>query len=146
MVGDEEGTTFGGDLLQSFPLDPEPVAVHRVVETAHDRAHVLASAPLIDVGTPGFVDQLLDFGLVASGRHRKVGDGGTGQVRGCGDLLGLVSLPLSLCRRMSDDGIDEFAVSRAPGWSGCPYGLHGVVAHRGIVPCRCRCRAYQCRA
>ena len=41
---------LGRDLLQSLPLDPEPVPVDRVVEAPDDRAHVLGATPFVDVG------------------------------------------------------------------------------------------------
>ena len=53
VVGDEQSAAVVGDLLQPLPLDPEPVAVHRVVEAADDGAHVLGAAPFVDVRSPG---------------------------------------------------------------------------------------------
>src|SRR6266849_5605101 len=56
MVGDEEGATIGGDLLQAFPLDAEELAVQRVVEAAGQLADVLGAAPLVDIALPGVVE------------------------------------------------------------------------------------------
>src|SRR5205807_2035177 len=49
VVGDEQGATVGGDLLQAFPLDAEQLAVERVVEPSGQLAKVLGAAPLVDV-------------------------------------------------------------------------------------------------
>jgi hypothetical protein len=51
-IGDEQRTAFRRQVLEPFPLDTEPVLVHRVVEPAAQRAQVLAAAPVIDIGTP----------------------------------------------------------------------------------------------
>ena len=53
MVGHQQGTALGRDLLQALPLGPEPLRVQRVVDLAGQGPHVLGAAPLVDVGQAG---------------------------------------------------------------------------------------------
>ena len=48
VVGDEQRAALERDVLEALPLGPQPVAVHRVVERAGERAHGLAAAPGVD--------------------------------------------------------------------------------------------------
>ncbi len=54
MIGDQERAAGLREVLESFPLDPEPVLVDRVERAPGQRAEVLAAAPPVDVGTPDF--------------------------------------------------------------------------------------------
>ena len=52
VVRDQQRAALAGDVLEAFPLGPEPVLVDRVVDRARERAQVLAAAPRVDVAAP----------------------------------------------------------------------------------------------
>ncbi len=49
MIGDEQSAAGLRDLLEAFPLDPEPVVVERGEDAAGDGPGVLGTTPLVDV-------------------------------------------------------------------------------------------------
>ncbi len=49
VIADEKRTTLLGNLLEAFPLHPEPAFVHGRVEAPDDLAHALGPTPFVDV-------------------------------------------------------------------------------------------------
>src|SRR5664280_295256 len=145
MVCDQQGPAVGRDLLQSLPLNPEPVAVQRVVQAAHDGPHVLGATPFVDVGPPRVVGLLAP---AAIGGHRQDGHrgtaGGTGLVVPMGDVTdratGVLAAQLTVGDAVDrgsgrtvvtglDDGIDDVVVGRAARLTHRLVDVRGVRAH-----------------
>ena len=58
VVGDEERSTLGRDLLEAVPLDTEPFRIDGLVQRAGQRASAFGSAPLVDIGHTGVLGVL----------------------------------------------------------------------------------------
>jgi hypothetical protein len=59
VVGHDQRATVGGDVLDPFLLDPEPVAVVEVEERLDELEDALGPAPVVDLATGvGLGDQL----------------------------------------------------------------------------------------
>ena len=56
VIGDEQGAAFFGQELEAFPLDAEPMLVHRLECAAGECAEMLAPTPLVDVGAADLLD------------------------------------------------------------------------------------------
>ena len=112
MVGDQQRPAVGGDLLQALPLDPEPVAVHRVVQAADDGAHVLRPPPLVDVGAAGVLGSA---SAVPAGGWRRAGR--RRWPRSARDARDRLGRPAGRTRRrcVVHDGLDEVGVVRVVG-------------------------------
>ena len=66
VVRDEQRAAFLGQVLESLPLDAEPVRVDRVVDAARQRADLLAAAPTVDVGVAAL------FGFALAGERHEI--------------------------------------------------------------------------
>ena len=86
MVGHDQRTTVGRDVLEAFPLDPKPMPIHGVIDPPSDLTHVFTATVGIDVATTdlGFVRfEVQSFGPLRRGNQRHAARDG---LRGIGEI------------------------------------------------------------